>query len=62
MSNWHWKTYACKAWADTWFSEKILPLETENLKVTKVENVEGDCELGMSVSKSVTDLVGADQD
>lgn len=47
MSNWHWKTLNLKPWAESWLTEEALKVDSERLKITRLEEAEGDCELGM---------------
>lgn len=49
MSNWHWKTLDVKKpWAETWLGEQVAGVESPSLKITGLQETEGDCELGMS--------------
>ncbi|CDR47918.1 RHTO0S15e03642g1_1 [Rhodotorula toruloides] len=54
LKNWHWRTKGCEPWAKEWFAEKLTGIEANGVSITEVQDVEGDCELGMRKSKLIT--------
>ncbi|CAE6519206.1 unnamed protein product [Rhizoctonia solani] len=57
-ANWHWKNKNVTPWAKTWFEQELVTIShLENgseVKITGVNEVDGDCELGQRKSKLIT--------
>ncbi|KAI7859636.1 activator of Hsp90 ATPase [Circinella umbellata] len=58
VNNWHWVSKNCLNWAQTYFAEQLVGLEAEKngskVKVTKIDEITGDCELNNRKSKIIT--------
>jgi activator of HSP90 ATPase len=51
-ANWHWKNKNCTAWARGWFERELPALGAEDgVRVLRVDDVDGDVELGQRKSK-----------
>lgn len=57
-ANWHWKNKNVTPWAKTWFEQELVTISHSEggseVKVTRVTEVDGDCELGQRKSKLIT--------
>ncbi|CAE6409240.1 unnamed protein product [Rhizoctonia solani] len=57
-ANWHWKNKNVTPWAKTWFEQELVTISHSEggseVKITGVNEVDGDCELGQRKSKLIT--------
>ncbi|KAG9086760.1 hypothetical protein FRC06_002886 [Ceratobasidium sp. 370] len=57
-ANWHWKNKNVTPWAKTWFEQELTSIshseDGSEVKVTRVTEMDGDCELGQRKSKLIT--------
>ncbi|KAJ1308612.1 hypothetical protein OPQ81_004310 [Rhizoctonia solani] len=57
-ANWHWKNKNVTPWAKTWFEQELLTVSYSEggseVKISRVKEVDGDCELGQRKSKLIT--------
>ncbi|KAF8743357.1 Activator of Hsp90 ATPase, N-terminal, partial [Rhizoctonia solani] len=57
-ANWHWKNKNVTPWAKTWFEQELVTVSHSEggseVKITSVNEVDGDCELGQRKSKLIT--------
>ncbi|KAH9832879.1 activator of Hsp90 ATPase [Rhodofomes roseus] len=58
-ANWHWKNKTVTPWARAWFERELVTVEVsgegeEKVGVTKLNDFEGDVELGQRKSKLIT--------
>lgn len=51
LKNWHWRSKNTFTFCKSWFEEALTGLETAKTKVVRVQDVEGDSDLGMRKSK-----------
>ncbi|GAA98080.1 uncharacterized protein L969DRAFT_86000 [Mixia osmundae IAM 14324] len=54
LKNWHWRSKNTKSWAQTWFEQHLVGLESEGVKIESIREITGDSDIGMRKSKLVT--------
>jgi activator of HSP90 ATPase len=53
-ANWHWKNKNCTKWGQAWFERELVGVAAGGdggARVTRVDEVDGDVELGQRKSK-----------
>lgn len=45
------RTLGCKPWAEAWLAEQLVGKEADGVRITKLNAVDGDCELGSRKGK-----------
>ncbi|KAI8099986.1 activator of Hsp90 ATPase [Halteromyces radiatus] len=58
VNNWHWVNKNCLVWAQTYFTDKVVGLETEKdghqVKISKMDECTGDVEVCQRKGKIIT--------